>query len=112
MSSYGKVETEKLKENLINQLDRLMEQLQDLENCKYVNIFIDSTENTQSVQLLLFLNYFHFIRGELDVEEYEETKEETMDQLKELNDSLSKLVNGDISLINELGAVQLVIYSN
>lgn len=36
MTSYGKVETEKLKGNLINQLDRLMEQLQDLENCKYV----------------------------------------------------------------------------
>lgn len=34
MSSHGKFETEKLKENLINQLDRLMEQLQDLENCK------------------------------------------------------------------------------
>lgn len=30
-----------------------------------------------------------------------------MDQLKELNNSLSKLVNGDISLVSELGAVQL-----
>lgn len=47
-------------------------------------------------------------RDELDQDEYEETKQETMDQLKELNDSLSKLVNGDISLINSLGAVQLV----
>lgn len=34
MSSYGKVETEKLKQNLENQLDRLVEQLQDLESCK------------------------------------------------------------------------------
>lgn len=40
MTSYGKAENEKLKENLINQLDRLMEQLQDLENCKYVNFYI------------------------------------------------------------------------
>lgn len=30
-----------------------------------------------------------------------------MDQLKELNHSLNKLVNGDISLVSELGAVQL-----
>jgi hypothetical protein len=30
-----------------------------------------------------------------------------MDQLKELNDSLSKLVKGDISLVSALGAVQL-----
>ncbi|XP_018568902.1 protein LZIC-like [Anoplophora glabripennis] len=79
MSSYGKAETEKLKQNLESQLDRLVEQLQDLENC----------------------------RNELEPDEYEETKEETMEQLKELNDSLSKLVNGDISLISALGAVQL-----
>ncbi|CAH1108845.1 unnamed protein product [Psylliodes chrysocephalus] len=79
MTSHGKVETEKLKENIENQLDRLVEQLQDLENCK----------------------------DDLDKEEYEETKNETMEQLKELNDSLSKLVKGDISLISTLGAVQL-----
>lgn len=36
MSSYGRVETEKLKQNLESQLDRLVEQLADLENCKYV----------------------------------------------------------------------------
>lgn len=48
-------------------------------------------------------------RDELDQEEYEETKEETIDQLKEFNDSLSKLVKGDISLISSLGATQLVI---
>lgn len=47
-------------------------------------------------------------RAELDPEDYEETKQETMDQLKELNDSLSKLVKGDISLVSALGAVQLV----
>lgn len=34
MSSYGKVETEKLKQNLESQLDRLVEQLQDLESCR------------------------------------------------------------------------------
>lgn len=35
MSSYGKAETERLKQNLENQLERLVEQLEDLENCKY-----------------------------------------------------------------------------
>lgn len=47
-------------------------------------------------------------RNELEPDEYEETKEETMEQLKELNDSLTKLVNGNLSLISALGAVQLV----
>lgn len=36
MSSYGKAETEKLKQNLENQLDRLVEQLEDLESCRLV----------------------------------------------------------------------------
>lgn len=53
---------------------------------------------------------FATFREELDPEEYEETKQETIDQLKELNDSLSKLVNGDISLVSTLGAVQLVSF--
>ncbi|RZB38770.1 LZIC [Asbolus verrucosus] len=79
MTSYGKAETAKLQQNLENQLDRLVEQLKDLESCK----------------------------DDLDADEYEETKQETMDQLKELNDSLSKMVKGDISLISALGAVQL-----
>lgn len=48
-------------------------------------------------------------RDDLDDKEYEETKEETIEQLKELNDSLGKLVKGDISLISSLGAMQLVI---
>lgn len=79
MFSHGKLETEKLKTNLENQLDRLVEQLADLEECK----------------------------DELNAAEYRETKIDTIEQLKELNASLTKLVNGDISLVSELGAMQL-----
>lgn len=79
MFSHGKAENEKLKENLEHQLDRLVEQLSDLEDC----------------------------RDEIDAAEYQETKDDTMEQLKELNNSLSKLVKGDISLISQLGAMQL-----
>lgn len=50
-----------------------------------------------------------FFRDELDAAEYEETKEDTIEQLKELNNSLHKLVNGDISLVSALGTVQMVI---
>lgn len=34
MSSHGKAETERLKQNLEEQLDRLVQQLEDLEECK------------------------------------------------------------------------------
>ncbi|KAK5645720.1 hypothetical protein RI129_004184 [Pyrocoelia pectoralis] len=77
--SHGKLETEKLKENLENQLHRLVEQLADIEEC----------------------------REDLTLAEYNETKTDTIEQLKELNASLTKLVNGDISLVSELGAMQL-----
>ena len=39
MTSRGKSETQKLKQNLEEQLDRLVAQLADLEECKYVFIF-------------------------------------------------------------------------
>ncbi|XP_012270994.1 protein LZIC [Orussus abietinus] len=79
MASRGKVETEKLRKNLEEQLDRLVEQLEDLEEC----------------------------RNELDLAEYEETKNETMEQLKEFNESLQRMISGDVTLIDHLGAMQL-----
>lgn len=44
-------------------------------------------------------------------EEYEEAKEETMEQLRELNESLQRMISGNMTLINQLGAMQLV-YKN
>ncbi|XP_034029163.1 protein LZIC [Thalassophryne amazonica] len=81
MASRGKSETGKLKQNMEEQLDRLMQQLQDLEEC----------------------------REELDEDEYEETKKETLEQLSEFNDSLKKLMSGNMTLVDELGGMQLAI---
>ncbi|KAL1491100.1 hypothetical protein ABEB36_011748 [Hypothenemus hampei] len=81
MSTYGTTETEKLRQNMENQLCRIMEQLNDLEADK------DS----------------------MDVDEYEETKLETMDQIKALNESFNKLVAGELSLVNSLAALQMAI---
>ncbi|ELW68663.1 Protein LZIC [Tupaia chinensis] len=81
MASRGKTETSKLKQNLEEQLDRLMQQLQDLEEC----------------------------REELDTDEYEETKKETLEQLHEFNDSLKKIMSGNMTLVDELSGMQLAI---
>uniref|UniRef100_A0A8D3BL00 Leucine zipper and CTNNBIP1 domain containing n=1 Tax=Scophthalmus maximus TaxID=52904 RepID=A0A8D3BL00_SCOMX len=81
MASRGKSETGKLRQNMEEQLDRLMQQLQDLEEC----------------------------RDELDEEEYEETKKETLEQLSEFNDSLQKIMTGDMTLVDELSGMQLAI---
>lgn len=51
-------------------------------------------------------------REELDDEEYEETKKETLEQLSEFNESLKKLMSGNMTLVDELGGIQLVRYIN
>jgi len=45
----------------------------------------------------------------LERDEYEDTKKETLDQLEEFNASLSRLMSGDMTLVDHLGAMQLAI---
>ncbi|XP_062505317.1 protein LZIC-like isoform X4 [Corticium candelabrum] len=80
MATRGKSETEKLKHNLEEQLDRLVAQLSDLDEAK----------------------------DEMNGEEYEETKSETLEQLKEFNESLSHLAAGNVTLVDELSRMQLL----
>lgn len=54
---------------------------------------------------VLCLLYF---REELDADEYEETKKETLEQLSEFNDSLKKIMSGNMTLVDELSGMQLV----
>ena len=44
----------------------------------------------------------------MDEEEYEETKEETLAQLKEFQHSLDKATSGNITLEDELSSLKLV----
>ena len=49
-----------------------------------------------------------FARDDLEPEEYEETKHETIEQLREFNTSLSNLKGGNMTLVDELNRMQLV----
>ena len=80
MSRRGDVETNQLRANIENQLNRLVTQLQDIEDMK----------------------------SEMDsVEEYESSKKETLDQMREFEASLQKMAAGNISLIDEINSLQL-----
>ncbi|ESO89981.1 hypothetical protein LOTGIDRAFT_218451 [Lottia gigantea] len=81
MASRGQQETGKLKQNLEEQLDRLVQQLTDLEECK----------------------------DDLEEDEYEETRNETIEQLKEFKESLDKMMEGNLSLVSSLNGMQLAI---
>ncbi|KAJ1455240.1 hypothetical protein M885DRAFT_520537 [Pelagophyceae sp. CCMP2097] len=81
MASRGVDETERLKQSIETQLNRLLVQLQDLEE----------------------------LRDALEDDEYEETRRETMQQLEEFEESLSDLARGNMTLVSELNSVQLRI---
>lgn len=72
-------ETARLKEMVEKQLQRLLCQLKDLDECK----------------------------DELTDEEIRETRSETMEELKEFQENLDKMVKGDMTLMDALSAVRL-----
>lgn len=49
-----------------------------------------------------------FYRDDFDDDEYEELKNETVEQLKEMKESLAKMVKGDVTLVDSVNAMQLV----
>eukprot|EP01039_Chlorochromonas_danica_P008288 gene8288-9138_t len=79
--SRGKAETTLLKENIEDQLKRLLTQLADVEQMK----------------------------DELDEEEYQTTRKETIEQLEEFEQSLKKMLTGNMTLIDQVNAAQLAI---
>merc|ERR1712000_172474 len=81
MSNRGQAETAQLKTNVEDQLNRLLSQLEDLEELK----------------------------EDLDEDEYNETKKDTIDQLKEFDQQLKKMMQGDLGLVTELSSYQLAI---
>ena len=81
MASRGVDETARMKASIEKQLNRLLVQLEDLEE----------------------------FREELDDDEYEETKAETMQQLREFEASLEELTAGNMTLVSEMNSVQLAI---
>lgn len=118
MASRGRSETDKLKHNLEDQLDRLMAQLQDLEEAKYVNLHL----GLRGPYILNYgrrLGYWSGtwdvvppLREDMEAEDYEETKAETIEQLKEFSESLSKMEAGNMTLVDDLSRMQLVSFKH
>jgi uncharacterized protein (UPF0335 family) len=80
MASRGASETAKLQANVEEQLSRLLNQLKDLE---------DNKEDL--------------------AEEYDEMKADTIAQLKEFQASLKKMMQGNMTLVDAFGGMQLAI---
>ena len=48
-------------------------------------------------------------RDDFEEDEYEETKQETLEQLKEFETTLRRMMSGDAGLVNKIGSMQLAI---
>lgn len=57
---------------------------------------------------IFVLASFYFTREDLDEDEYEETKKETLEQLKEFKETLDKFAAGNVTLVDEISSMQLV----
>ena len=48
------------------------------------------------------------LKEDLDPEEYEETRQDTLQQLREFQNTLTRMTSGNNTLISQFGSVQLV----
>jgi len=81
MSSRGQLESNILQKNVEEQFERLVRQLSDIEE----------------------------MRDDLDDDEYEEMKSDSIQQLEEMKDLLQKTKQGDMSLVDDVNRMQLAI---
>jgi Beta-catenin-interacting protein ICAT len=81
MVSRGEAETQALRQRVNDQLNRLMNQLKDLE------------ENKEA----------------LDEDEYTSMREDTLKQLKEFEELLERQKSGNVTLIDDLNQIQIAI---
>ena len=51
------------------------------------------------------------MKDDLGESEYKDSREETLEQIKEFNSSLDKMATGDMTLVDDIGKVQLTIQS-
>jgi hypothetical protein len=59
--------------------------------------------------LLTQLNDLEELKDDMDADEYEQSRNETLDQMKEFNASLDKMASGDMTLVDDIGKMQLAI---
>ena len=60
---------------------------------------------------LLIIVGFTFVctlREDMDDDEYEETKQDTLEQLQDFKESLTKMMAGNMTLVDELNGMQIV----
>jgi hypothetical protein len=129
MSSHGQKETESLKNNIQDQLSRLLMQLQCVPTGRLARGRRDaSTENKAPAQRRRARprtptsppsplpppspsarRDLEELRHELEDEEYEETRKDTLEQMEEFDVQLRKLMEGDMTLVSDLGQVKLAL---
>ena len=63
------------------------------------------------IRLLTQLNDIEDLKDDMGPDEYETARDETLEQIKEFNVSLEKMASGDMTLVDNIGRMQLEIQS-
>jgi hypothetical protein len=98
-SGRGNTETLRLKANIEDQLDRLLTQLQDLEDMR------DDFDDNEYEEARRYVA----VRQNLLKCGYNILYSDTIQQMKEFEQSLAKMKEGNMTLIDEIGTMQLAI---
>jgi len=72
--------------------------------------FRSNFKNFALIYIYFFMSCVNYFVNRLTLDEmdYLECKEDTMEQLREFNESLQRMISGNMTLVDELGAMQLV----
>ena len=116
MCCLSAVQTQILRENINDQLNRLLTQLEDLEELKDgqdarsspCSAVSDGSDRVQSSRPFLPC-LLPCAWSEFSNEEYAETKAETLAQLADFQSFLAAALKGDLTLVDEFGAASLAI---
>lgn len=102
MASHGAEETERLKLNVQEQLNRGSPLLAP-------NLRLPDPPLRAAAGLLTQLQDLEELRDEIDDDEYAEVRNDTLEQLKEFDAQLNRMAQGDLTLVSELGSIKLAL---
>ena len=96
----GDTETAQLKNNIQSQLNRLINFWTQLFNTRFTAF---------DFRLLTQLRDLEEMKDDMEPAEFEQSRNETLEQMQEFQESLRKMLAGDMTLVDDIGKMQLAI---
>lgn len=103
MTAQPTAANDQLIKNLQNQVDRLVEQLADVEECKYEKLKTSNDSHRNAGQSDSLQNPF---RSDLTPDEYAQMKEDALEEIRDFTARLDRMTKGDVTLNSEFSRMR------